>query len=219
VALQEVPIATAPEVVDELLGPGLHVRGFTRAAKDGVGAALATRWPHRVVEEIDQRCSPRSLEFDWCATLLGELDASIGRTLFAHHKPSWQFGYEWEREQQALAAAGSWSVTSSAFAIRTRGKPCGRPSRLHPENPLVRAARSRPAVSRHIDYVLIRCGVYGPTLQVQSCGRLLDRVVEGVWASDHFGVVADLAVPDHPPGSWARAGDPRRRCRDLLRLP
>ena len=99
-ALQEVPIATAPEVVDELLGPGLHVRGFTRAAKDGVGAALATRWPHRVVEEIDQRCSPCSLEFDWCATLLGELDASIGRTLFAHHKPSWQFGYEWERNSR-----------------------------------------------------------------------------------------------------------------------
>jgi hypothetical protein len=24
---------------------------------------------------------------------------------------------------------------------------------------------------------------------------------DGVWASDHFGVVADLAVPAHPPGA------------------
>jgi len=23
-----------------------------------------------------------------------------------------------------------------------------------------------------------------------------------VWASDHYGVVADLAVPRHPPGTW-----------------
>lgn len=29
----------------------------------------------------------------------------MGRVLLARHKPSWQFGYEYEREQQALAAA------------------------------------------------------------------------------------------------------------------
>ena len=63
VALQEVPVATAPHVVEDLLGAGYHVRGFTRAAEDGVGAALATRGPHRVLEEIDQRCTPRSRDF------------------------------------------------------------------------------------------------------------------------------------------------------------
>ncbi|HEX2774254.1 MAG TPA: hypothetical protein VHN18_17745 [Micromonosporaceae bacterium] len=26
--------------------------------------------------------------------------------------------------------------------------------------------------------------------------------VAGVWASDHFGVVADLGTPDQAPGSW-----------------
>ena len=88
-ALQEVPIATAPEVIDELLGTGYHVRGFARASENGGGGALATRWPHRVVEEIDQRCTPRSSDFAWCATLLVEVDTPVGRTLVVHHKPNW----------------------------------------------------------------------------------------------------------------------------------
>jgi endonuclease/exonuclease/phosphatase family metal-dependent hydrolase len=69
-------------------------------------------------------------------------------------------------------------------------------------NPLVRAGEVATAVSRRIDYVLVRSGVHGPTLKVQSCDRLLDSPVDGVWASDHFGVVADLVAPDHSPGSW-----------------
>ena len=33
-----------------------------------------------------------------------------------------------------------------------------------------------------------------PTLQVRSCARILDSLVDAVWASDHFGVIADLAA-------------------------
>jgi endonuclease/exonuclease/phosphatase family metal-dependent hydrolase len=47
---------------------------------------------------------------------------------------------------------------------------------------------------RRIDYILIRCGHHGPTLDVTSCRRLLDASVDGVWASDHFGVTADLSA-------------------------
>ena len=47
---------------------------------------------------------------------------------------------------------------------------------------------------RRIDYILVRCGLQGPTLQVTGCERIFDEPVDGVWASDHFGVVADLAV-------------------------
>lgn len=237
VALQEVPIATAPEVVDDLLGPGYHVRGFARTSEDGVGAALATRWPHRVIEEIDQRCPPRSRDLPWCATLLVEVDTPAGRTLVAHHKPSWQFGYEFERERQALAAAqaierhvdaaahvvvlGDFDATPDAASVQFwRGRrsldgvsvcyqdawETVRPTEpgftFSAENPLVSIGEVATAVSRRIDYILIRCGIHGPTLQVQSCDRLLDGAVDGVWASDHFGVVADLAVPDHEPGSW-----------------
>jgi len=35
---------------------------------------------------------------------------------------------------------------------------------------------------------------------VADCRLVLDRPVEGVWASDHYGVLADLVLPDQPPG-------------------
>src|SRR5690242_5142868 len=105
VALQEVPCRDGFAVVRELLGPDHHLRAFPRAADDGVGGVLATRWPHRLVAELDQRLTERSRDFAWCATSVVEVDTPVGRTLVAHHKPSWPFGYEYEREQQALAAA------------------------------------------------------------------------------------------------------------------
>jgi len=46
-----------------------------------------------------------------------------------------------------------------------------------------------------IDYILIRCGLHnGPTLLVERCERWNDAPVDGVWASDHYGVFADLAI-------------------------
>jgi hypothetical protein len=49
---------------------------------------------------------------------------------------------------------------------------------------------------------MVRSGVHGPTLQVADCRLAFDQPVDGVWASDHFGVVADLVAPGHPPGAW-----------------
>jgi endonuclease/exonuclease/phosphatase family metal-dependent hydrolase len=50
---------------------------------------------------------------------------------------------------------------------------------------------------RRLDYVLVRCGEHGgPTLAVSRCERIFDEPVDGVWASDHFGVVADLEPPE-----------------------
>jgi hypothetical protein len=34
-----------------------------------------------------------------------------------------------------------------------------------------------------------------PIVDIRACARLFDEPAAGVWASDHFGVVADLAVP------------------------
>jgi endonuclease/exonuclease/phosphatase family metal-dependent hydrolase len=49
---------------------------------------------------------------------------------------------------------------------------------------------------RRLDYVLVRCGEHGgPTLEVVACERFLGQPVNGVWASDHFGVFADLELP------------------------
>jgi endonuclease/exonuclease/phosphatase family metal-dependent hydrolase len=44
-----------------------------------------------------------------------------------------------------------------------------------------------------IDHLYIRCGPDGfPTLRVRSCELAFDKPINDVWASDHFGLVADL---------------------------
>jgi endonuclease/exonuclease/phosphatase family metal-dependent hydrolase len=66
-----------------------------------------------------------------------------------------------------------------------------------PRNPHVAESKTALDAGRRIDYVLVCCddSVWGPTLEVSACKLAFDEPVEGVWASDHFGVVADLAAP------------------------
>jgi endonuclease/exonuclease/phosphatase family metal-dependent hydrolase len=72
-----------------------------------------------------------------------------------------------------------------------------------PRNPLVRAGEMPLERGRRIDHIMTRSGPYGPPLDVADCRLVFDRPVEGVWPSDHFGVLAELRRPEHPPGSWA----------------
>lgn len=52
---------------------------------------------------------------------------------------------------------------------------------------------------RQIDHILVRCSTHGlPTLLPQSCERIFTEQVDGTWASDHYGVIADVAIPPHP---------------------
>jgi endonuclease/exonuclease/phosphatase family metal-dependent hydrolase len=62
-----------------------------------------------------------------------------------------------------------------------------------PDNPLM-ADPDWPF--RRIDYILVRCADHGgPTLSITGSERLFDQPERGVWASDHFGVWADLELP------------------------
>jgi endonuclease/exonuclease/phosphatase family metal-dependent hydrolase len=71
-----------------------------------------------------------------------------------------------------------------------------------PRNPLVPSSHHPLLVDgetplelgRRIDHIMVRCGHHGPTLDVAACALLFDEEVDGVWASDHFGVMADLVV-------------------------
>jgi endonuclease/exonuclease/phosphatase family metal-dependent hydrolase len=55
---------------------------------------------------------------------------------------------------------------------------------------------------RQIDHILIRCARDGlASLLVESCERAFDQSVQGVWASDHYGVVADLVARQVPPNN------------------
>jgi endonuclease/exonuclease/phosphatase family metal-dependent hydrolase len=71
-----------------------------------------------------------------------------------------------------------------------------------PRNPLVVAGEMTLERGRRIDHVLLRCGVHGPALDVADCRLVFDEPVDGVWPSDHFGVLADLVRPPRPPGTW-----------------
>jgi endonuclease/exonuclease/phosphatase family metal-dependent hydrolase len=49
---------------------------------------------------------------------------------------------------------------------------------------------------RRIDHIFVRCGAHGgPTLRTSACELAFGEPIDGVWASDHFGLVADLALP------------------------
>jgi endonuclease/exonuclease/phosphatase family metal-dependent hydrolase len=62
-----------------------------------------------------------------------------------------------------------------------------------PRNPLV-ADWDWPF--RRIDYIFVRCGDHGgSTLAISACTRIFDEPIDGIWASDHFGLVADLSIP------------------------
>ncbi|MEV0718186.1 endonuclease/exonuclease/phosphatase family protein [Asanoa sp. NPDC050611] len=64
-----------------------------------------------------------------------------------------------------------------------------------PRNPLTAVDEPGLDRGRRIDYVLVRCTDHGPTLRVRDTCLAFSQDVAGVWASDHFGVVADLALP------------------------
>jgi endonuclease/exonuclease/phosphatase family metal-dependent hydrolase len=67
-----------------------------------------------------------------------------------------------------------------------------------PANPLTAIDEPDLDRGRRVDYVMLRCGDHGPTLRVADCRLALHEPVNGVLPSDHYGVVADLAVPDSP---------------------
>jgi endonuclease/exonuclease/phosphatase family metal-dependent hydrolase len=46
-----------------------------------------------------------------------------------------------------------------------------------------------------IDYILVRCGPGGgPSLRIDRCDLVFDQPAGDVWASDHFGLIADLSA-------------------------
>jgi endonuclease/exonuclease/phosphatase family metal-dependent hydrolase len=232
VALQE-PVKTEDyDQVADLLGQEFHVVHHNAGlADDGDhnGASIASRWPLGEVREVDLNVTPRTADFP-CTTIVAEVLAPdpIGPLLFVNHLPSYQLGFEYERELQTVAAArfveelvgerkmhvvltGDFDADPDAASVRFW---CGRQSlggmsvcyldaweSTHPGDPGHTYTPHNPLMAtpdwpfRRIDYIFVRCADYGPTLEVSSCARIFDEPIDGVWASDHFGVVADLAVP------------------------
>jgi endonuclease/exonuclease/phosphatase family metal-dependent hydrolase len=171
------------------------------------GVAIGSRWPIATTHELESD------------TLVAEIDAPLGRLVFANHAASYELTAEHVREREAVALArfieevdpehailagdlnatpesasvrfllGLQSLDGTSVAYRDAGD-VGHT--FTPENPTMQWALEP---GRRIDHVLVRCRKDGPTLEVRGCVRLFDAAVEGVWASDHFGVGAELALP------------------------
>ena len=95
---------------------------------------------------------------------------------------------------RGLQSLGGMSVCyRDAWGSTHPGEPC---HTFTAENPLVTAENWdwELELGRRIDHVLVRCSAHGPTLDVRSCERIFDEPVNGVWASDHFGLCADLSA-------------------------
>lgn len=88
-----------------------------------------------------------------------------------------------------------------AWEAAHRGEPEEAGHTFTSRNPLVARGEMPLEPGRRIDYILLRCSGHGPMLGVRSCERVFDqpeRVGQPgneVWASDHFGVLAELGIP------------------------
>ncbi|MEH0982581.1 endonuclease/exonuclease/phosphatase family protein [Micromonospora sp. CPCC 205556] len=259
-ALEETVVTADHDQVADLLSPDYVIRHQQPRQADGVGISIASRWPVEELTEIDLRVNERAARFP-AAALVARVaaPAPFGPLVFVNHKPTWQYGFEYEREQQAVrtareierlvsgeavhvVVAGDFDAVPDAASMRFW---TGRQSlagtsvmyrdaweAIHPDeaghtftprNPLVRGGEMPLELGRRIDYILVRCLDHGPTLRVADCRLAFAQPSEpsepseprerieppeqgderdegrvdkgrGVWASDHFGVVADLTI-------------------------
>jgi endonuclease/exonuclease/phosphatase family metal-dependent hydrolase len=230
-------IAVQEVTSTDFLDPQYAVAWHSQRSADGVGAALASRWPLGEIHEVDLHVTDRTGDFPWAAAVITEVLAP-DPFLFVHLKPSWPIPYAYERELQAVRCArfveeqlggrdipvivaGDFDAAPDSASIRFwTGRQSlngisvayqdaweavhpGDPGHtFSPLNPLVRAGEMSLEPGRRIDYIMVRCGLHGPVLQVADCFLAFDKPVDGVWATDHFGLVADLQQPSKPVGTW-----------------
>jgi endonuclease/exonuclease/phosphatase family metal-dependent hydrolase len=196
------------------------------------GSAVATRWPHRVVEVLDLRLAGAS-DLPWCTMAVLIPVPGEGDLLFIAATASWLLDAESARERQALALtdldarhrtalpsiiAGDFNAGPDAASIRYltgRQSLGGRSVRYHDawavagdgpghtwtvDNDNGRAAIAQivgqPEHRRRMDYVLVGSWDAHPRAhcRVPAARLAFDRPVDGIWPSDHFGVLVDVEV-------------------------
>jgi endonuclease/exonuclease/phosphatase family metal-dependent hydrolase len=240
VALQEVLHDTDRSQLDALLdGTGLHgthqaqVMAYTPLFADRYGgSAVATRWPHRVVEVLDLRLAEAS-DVPWCTLAVSVPLPGGGDALFIATSLIWRLDAESVRERQAVALtdlearhrtalpsiiAGDFNAAPDATSIRyLTGRQAigGRSVHYHDawevagegpgytwtvDNPQARAEIDQivrqPEHRRRIDYVFVGSWHAHPDAhcRIDAAGLAFDQPSDGLWPSDHFGVLVDVEI-------------------------
>jgi endonuclease/exonuclease/phosphatase family metal-dependent hydrolase len=196
------------------------------------GNALATRWPHRVVEELDLRL-PDAPDLPWCTLAAAVTLPGEGELLFIATCLAWRMESEAARERQAVAItdlderrrtdlpsiiAGDFNATPDAACMRyfTGLQSLGGRSVYYHDAwavagegpgytwtgdnpntvPTIEAMAGPHEHHRRIGYVLVGGPQAHPraTCRVVEARLAFDKSDDGVWPSDHFGVVADLEI-------------------------
>lgn len=243
VALQEVVHTTERNQLEELLD-GLdlystHQNDVTATPPFGEkygGNAVATRWPHRVVEVLDLRLSDAA-DIPWFTLAVSVPVPGEGDVLFIVTTWSWRLEAESARERQAVAItdldarhrselptiiAGDLNAIPQAASMRYLTglqSLCGRSVYYHDawaiagkgpgdtwtaDNPNAQSVIDQivrqPDHRRRIDHVLIGSWQSHPNAHchIAAATVAFNEPVDGIWASDHFGVVVDLDIGTGP---------------------
>jgi endonuclease/exonuclease/phosphatase family metal-dependent hydrolase len=252
VSLQEVVKTDAHDQLDALLrGTDLHrthqadVLSYPMpaAARFG-GTALATRWPHRIVEIVDHRSEADALQ-PWC-TLAALVDIpDAGELLFIATTLNASFAGAAAREREAVVLteiddrhrrslptiiAGDLNSVPDSSSIRyLTGRQAleGRSTFFHDawavagegsghtwtsENPLAGSlqdiiVRQPGGLRWRIDYVLVgfvQHGAHsGASCRITAASVAFDQPIDGLWPSDHFGVMVDVELGQDPEAAAA----------------
>lgn len=240
VAFQEAVQTREVKMLDRLLdGLNLHathqadIQRYIPAFADRYGgSAVASRWPHQIIEALDLRVAGAN-DVPWATLAVSVPLPDTGEMLFIGATAAWKPGAEAVREQQAIAItdldarhrrdlptviAGDFNATPDAASIRYltgRQSLNGRSVLYHDawalagegpgytwtvDNPQARAGIEQIVRQTHhrsrFDYVFVGSWDAHPKAraQVEAAQLAFDRPVEGVWLSDHFGLVVDLEV-------------------------
>lgn len=244
VALQEVVRTPQRNQLDTLLdGTNLYrthqveVMAATPPGGDRYGgSAVATRWPHRVVEALDLRLSDAA-DVPWCTLAALVPLPDEGDLLFIATTTAWRLDAESAHERQVVALtnldarhrqdlptiiAGDFNAAPDAASIRyltglqSLG---GRSVHYHDawtvagegpgytwtsDNPNAKSVIDQivrqPNHRRRVDYVFVGSWDAHPKAhcRIQAARLACDQPSDGIWASDHFGVVVDLEVGRDP---------------------
>lgn len=240
VAFQEVVQTEQNMQIDELLRDtnlhATHQASAMRYAPPWIerygGTAVATRWPHSVLEVLDMRLAGAT-DVPWCTLAVAVPIPGEDQILFIATTAAWRLAAESIRERQAIALtdldnrhrralptiiAGDFNAAPNASSIRFLSglqSLDGRSVYYHDawalagEGPGYTWTVDNPAANavieqvvrqrvhrRRIDYIFVGSWDQHPNAygHVRSIRLAFDQPGDGVWPSDHFGLLAELDI-------------------------